>query len=1436
MNNRLLFYLVALSLAYLLTSCGSKLPTKASWETLFEKADKEYLKGKYDKAEEYALANQKAIKKQYEDRASIKAWVNVYQAQIAQAMANFPKMETQMQSAMNALESNKESDFEYYVLGMCRLADIYKQIGNWRKMAELLAPVGKAIEANSAVDKWTKAEFEHRLATVAVYTEHYEEAERLLPTLLAAYNDFQNIPKDKKNPITASQKLYKNEQLAKLYVLKAELMRIHGDYRLADSTLKAHENTIKKIGVNTSAIAAYYTCKADIYFDNEEYEKAVDTYKQARSACAGENQDFLKITEKLARAYIFDEDEGDARKEIETLKRVGEMYDSKGNLYLVLSKVLTAEDLLFFNDPMKEDIKETNKARQELLDVVNVPLTILPAYHPLQIKIWEKMYDSYMRGRIPNLTKAEDALKKILDLAPKMYGDDTPYANFYLTKLANSYLTHTDNFDKGREIMEKKPYQLLLEKRSHTHRDYLPLNNAVVNYLDIIDDFKTALPLAEKAAEVQRNKYGEKDITYGRQLIRLAQIQVKAGKYKDADQNTQTALTIIRKQVSKNSVEYAEALASMAKIYGIMGLYDDAEDLLRSSQKIYDKLDIEDVTQMAKSVEEMAFLYVRIGKYAETEEILTKIVTEKERRYGKESHNLVTPLNQLANLYLIKGDYTQAEKSATRAKNIAQKVYGDKNLRTTESYHLLAKYNQEIGDLDMAKEWLEKVIEVQEKQLGLNHVELGHSYMELAIIRFQQNTKNITEAHQLIDKAKRIMRTNFDEKHPLYADVLKAEGLLFAGEKNYESAIKALETANLIWLEKLERRNINSASVYSLLGDVYAKLKKFDDAKENYTKAETIYRKILSVQHPDYVKNQSNLGRMFFVKGDLKKANELLEQTTTSYLKFIQIYFPALSEREKSRYWNKIKSDFEFYNTLAIKQKDTRPELLEKVYNFRLATKAILLSSSIKVRQSILNGKDEELKSKFKLWLTKKEELTLLLSLSEEQVQESNTKPEQLLHEINALEKELSEKSDAFATSFEAEAFTWEQVRETLKENEAAVEVIRYRTYEDGFTNKVSYALLVITPKTRKNPKLVVLENGNELEGKYLKNYRNRVKHESNDKESYKRYWQPLEAELGQASTVYFSPDGVYNQVNPESFYISTNEETNEEKYVIDQLNVRIVSNTKDLILLSKRKESEKSGRRKKKNNTSLPPKTAFLLGDPRFYASNQDERTMREKDPDGSHHAYVASLPGTEIEIADAQTLLRNNGFEVVTYTKQEALEEKLKGMQAPTIVHIATHGFFDSDADEESDEISSVLASQRDPLRKSGVLAANAGEILSQTTNNYNIADGIYTSYEAMNSNLEGTQLVLLSACETGLGEVKDGEGVFGLQRSFLVAGAQAVVMSLFKVNDAATAKLINRFYTKWLATGDKRKAFTEAQLELKREYKKPIFWGAFVMMGVE
>ena len=205
-----------------------------------------------------------------------------------------------------------------------------------------------------------------------------------------------------------------------------------------------------------------------------------------------------------------------------------------------------------------------------------------------------------------------------------------------------------------------------------------------------------------------------------------------------------------------------------------------------------------------------------------------------------------------------------------------------------------------------------------------------------------------------------------------------------------------------------------------------------------------------------------------------------------------------------------------------------------------------------------------------------------------------------------------------------------------------------------------------------------------------------------------------------------------------------------------------------------------------------------------------------------------IPVLPATEKEVDEIQKLLIKNSWTANNFKRSNATEENLKRSENPKLIHIATHGFFLSDVDLEDSERSELASN---PLFRSGVLLAGAGVDRDATQS---VEDGVLTAYEAMNLNLDQTELVVLSACETGLGEVRNGEGVYGLQRSFLVAGANTVMMSLWQVDDVATQELMNSFYAFWLQGTDKHEAFRKAQLQMKEKYQIPYFWGAFVLIG--
>jgi CHAT domain-containing protein len=178
--------------------------------------------------------------------------------------------------------------------------------------------------------------------------------------------------------------------------------------------------------------------------------------------------------------------------------------------------------------------------------------------------------------------------------------------------------------------------------------------------------------------------------------------------------------------------------------------------------------------------------------------------------------------------------------------------------------------------------------------------------------------------------------------------------------------------------------------------------------------------------------------------------------------------------------------------------------------------------------------------------------------------------------------------------------------------------------------------------------------------------------------------------------------------------------------------------------------------------------------------------------------------------------------------------------------VLHLATHGFFLPDQRLNRKERAVGLQSDEgargleDPMLRSGLFFAGANRTLAHQPVLAGLHNGVLTAYEVSTLNLQGTELVVLSACDTGLGETHDGEGVFGLQRGLQEAGAQTVLMSKWDVPDKETQELMNRFYQKWLGGKSKHEALREAQQEIRAEVREehsgdfPWYWGAFVLVG--
>ena len=843
------------------------------------------------------------------------------------------------------------------------------------------------------------------------------------------------------------------------------------------------------------------------------------------------------------------------------------------------------------------------------------------------------------------------------------------------------------------------------------------------------------------------------------------EILYASNKFWPAEKSFLRAVKIFENNNLKSSKDYAVTISNLGLLYHISGRYAKAEPFTKQALELREKSKSSDPKSYATSVNNLAVLYKDMGKYSEAEDLAKKSVELHKASHGEQSLEYAIALNNQAMLIAALGRGQEAEPIMKKAVDVAKENLKDNSKDIVRFMNNLAFLYQDLKKYELAEQTYLKAIEIKKKRLGDSHPDMARLLNNLASLYMEMGKYDQVEAN--LKKAMNIYKSKLGKTHPAYASAVNNLGAFYRSQGKYTEAIPLIK-------EALEIRKTS-------LGD----------------------------KHPDYATSLDNLAISYWKSGKIKEAIPVFREMFTNYLYQVENYFPSMSESEKTKFWAKVFPKFQRFNSFAKEAVKIDASVAKDMYNNQLATKALLLNSTNKVKNIILNSGNQSLINDYNKWIDQKEQLAKLYTYSKEDLKEEKINLDSLEKATNNLEKSLSKQSTAFNEAFKPKTYTYSDVKNALSADEAAIEIIQFRIFDKEFSDKVNYAALVLT-KSMTQPKVVFIEDGNTLEKGILKLYRKNVKKDRHDATSYESFWKPI-AGITPSSVkkIYLSKDGVYNKVN-----INTLQPA-EGKFVIDQTSINVVMNTKDIIKI----KQEKLG--------SSSSKTAVLFGDPNY---GMDIVLDRET---------LGQLPGTKVEVENIDKVLKTSNWKTQVYIQNKAVEEQVKSVKAPSILHIATHGFFLPDlSGVEQDVVFGVELekAKENPLLRAGLMFAGAEKTVQnlETKEENSSNNGVFTAYEAMNMDLSKTDMVVLSACETGLGEVSNGEGVYGLQRAFQIAGTKSLIMSMWTVSDQATMELMTSFYNKYLKTGDKQAAFIAAQKEIKDKYKLPYYWGAFVLVN--
>ena len=578
-------------------------------------------------------------------------------------------------------------------------------------------------------------------------------------------------------------------------------------------------------------------------------------------------------------------------------------------------------------------------------------------------------------------------------------------------------------------------------------------------------------------------------------------------------------------------------------------------------------------------------------------------------------------------------------------------------------------------------------------------------------------------------------------------------------------------------------------------------------------------------------------------QGEWENVKKIQQEVFQNVKDQIQVAFGFLSESEKE-FFIKTVVEPNLANILSAALQFNDPDYQELQYEVALLIKGIQLKNSTSTLQFVLQQQDSIALESYKQLIGVRRQLSEQYRLSVEK----RTEVTDLEQEQESLEKELARLSDDFRKDQLAANVNAAQVRASLKKGQAAIEFIHFKDEDNKPSDSVYYAAVIILPDT-KHAHFIKLFEEQSLKA-LIKNTQNRrldfvdelyafssrgLKVKQDKPNLYQLIWQPLEAILKDVETVYYSPSGLLHQIN-----IGAIPFENEKKRIetlADRYTMRTMLSTRNLVL-------EKGDSFIKKNAViyggieydydSIAIAKAIERLEP--IASNRDNPDA-SRASDGEAWPYLTKA---EKESQKINELLNRHEFEVALNSGYNATEESFKrlGVQeaSPYVIHLATHGFFypkrvDTSAQKRGKNTYKI---SDNPMIRSGIILAGAnrswmGEELTATQE-----DGILTAYEISQLNLTNTNLVVLSACETGLGDIRGNEGVFGLQRAFKMAGVDYLIISLWQVNDASTQFLMTTFYKKWLE--DKLsipEAFRAAQNETRELYSDPYFWAGFILL---
>ena len=1059
-----------------------------------------------------------------------------------------------------------------------------------------------------------------------------------------------------------------------------------------------------------------------------------------------------------------------------------------------------------------------------------------------------------------NYEAAERLYRQVLEINRRATGEQHPSFARSLNNLAALYES-MGNYAAA-EPLYRQALEICRRTQGQAHPNFATgLNNLASLYCSM-GKYAAAEPLFRQALESRRQVLGEEDPSFATSLNNLAELYRLTGNYAAAEPLYRQAVEIKGRLLGEEHPEFAASLNNLVLLYQSIGDYAHAEPLCRRALEIDRRALGPHHPYYANDLNILAGLYRSAGNYAAAEPLYRQALEISRRALGEEHPNFAATLNNLAALYSSMGNYEAAERLYRQALEAHRRALGEQHPSFAASLTNLADLYFKIGNYGAAEQLDRQALEIHRRAMGEQHPSFATSLNNVASL--YRLTGNYASAEPLYRQALEIQHRALGEEHPEFALGLNNLAGMYSDMGNYVAAEPLCHQALAIRRRVLGKEHPDVAMSLNTLAALYVATQREDQALAPTEEAAAIDDRMLA--------------QVFSIGSESQRM---------AYVRTIQGHFDgflSLVFSELSKSAGPVRAALD----LVLRRKAIGAEALAAQRDAVLGGKYPALEPRLReltvlrmqIAQETLTGPGEEdaeaYRKRLAEWNARKERVEAELV---RQIPEMSLEQRLRTAERHAVALALPEG----AALVEFVRFNVFDFKAVPGRGESRWKPSRYLAFILTAGEPDDVHMIDLGEAEAIDRMIATFRAGitGEKEGRGSHDVQAQptpAPKVSHVLELRSVVFDPLLAALGSRKRLLIAPDGDLSRLPFEVL------PTRDGGRLIDDYHISYLTAGRDVLRFRAAKsarlsdslvvadpdldlggnavtagasgkvEGAPSAAKSEAGSWSrliaregvTPASPAFPTAQPARTAAPAG-RQSRDLDPRALH---FEPLPGTRAEGEHVAEMLG-----VRPWLGEDALEAPLKGCHSPRILHLATHGFFLPDQKRDPNKerhgpgtlgeapgsIPSRMAGLglENPLLRSGLALAGANTWCRGGLLPPEAEDGMLTAEDVSGLNLLDTELVVLSACETGLGEVRTGEGVFGLRRAFVLAGTKGLVMSLWKVPDEETRKLMEDFYRRILKQqpGQSRaEALRAAQLAMKEkeEYRDPLYWGAFIYEG--